>query len=338
VIQTGLPVKNADFVKSSGSGSLYSIAFVDTKELIRVLKKQEPDLIIIEGWQTAIGTETIKVGAINKIPILMVSHGLSINPFKNTIIEIARAVGWLPYKFITLPYLIKRISIITTLNEQSQNYRFNDRNLAIKLGKKIMPLVNTAININEKIIPLSQREKQILLVGYFSRIKNQLDAIEVLNLLPEDISMKFIGKCEGKYFEECKRKVLKYKLEHRVSFENDWETNIAVEIAKSQILMITSITEVLPLTILEASASGTPVISTPVGCIPDLNIGIIAENPIKMSKAVLKIINNKKIWEDLSTNGLNMYNKKYNKNIVKNQLFEAVNYTVEIFEKLNTKY
>ena len=69
--------------------------------------------------------------------------------------------------------------------------------------------------------------------------------------------------------------------------------------------------------VLEASASGIPVITSNRGGLPEVVIdgltGIIIEqlNPDNASKAIIKLVKNKYLREELGNNGIRFVNKNY---------------------------
>jgi glycosyltransferase involved in cell wall biosynthesis len=85
----------------------------------------------------------------------------------------------------------------------------------------------------------------------------------------------------------------------------------------SKIFVLPSRWEGLPMVILEAMAHGLPVISTPVGGIPEVitngenGILIPKENPYSLSEAILRVLNNEELLEKLSQNAYEIVRKYY---------------------------
>lgn len=318
-----LNLTNKFYVESRGSGSLYSKAKVNKFCLRDIFNKIQPDLVIVEGWQTALTDSAIDVANDLKLPLLVVSHGVSLHPFSYRFTDIARSILWFYYRF----RLIKRISklkIITTLDLTAISKRFYDREIATKKSVTVVSLVNSPVNFCSSVFSRSERKNQIIVVGYFSYIKNQLAAIEVFSQLSKDLKMVFVGPKKGRYYKKCLDLVIKKGLELRVSFYDDEECNIAEEISRSLVMLCTSITEVLPISILEAMASRTPYVAPEIGAIPSLRSGIIANDINSQKEAIERLVKDEIFWNDISCRGASEYAARFTLENVSNQLMNAV--------------
>lgn len=311
-------------IPSKGSGALYSPAKVDKRLLTKTIKQIGPDLVILEAWQTALTDSTLMLANKMKIPTLMISHGISIHPYANTIRHWIRAIAWWPYRFFLLPKLIKKLSAITTLDLQSQSLRFDDRNMAVFLNKPVVELANAPIHHANLFVPRSRRKSQILCVGYFSLIKNQLRVLEILKNLPDYIEVAFIGKRDGCYYQKCQKIVNDYGLRDRVKFFDGEECDIAKEISESMVLFQPSITEALPIALIESMASGTPFVATTVGAVPSLSGGILANNLSDQIAAILKIFDNAYLWEEMSQAGLTDYEGRFSHKRIRENLLQSI--------------
>jgi len=324
VLHEKLLVDKSFCVRSLGSGALYSPARVDRLSLVRALKDSQADLIIIEGWQTALTTFSIEEAYELKIPILMISHGSSVTPFNDKFIELFRALGWKYYKNFVLPRLISKIHALTTLDLTASSTRFYDRDLAIRLGKPVQLLVNCPANMNSLYVERLYRKPQILVIGYYSRIKNQLDAVDLAATIPQGFNFKFVGPKHGSYYKKCVHRVATLGIKEKVFFLDDSECNLAEEISNSLLVLSTSITEALPITLIESMAAGTPFVATDVGAVSSLKGGLIAYGILDMRKHLLRLLIDHEIWNKLSLQGREKYYESYTESIVGDQLFKAI--------------
>ena len=224
VINYKAPVKKY-YIEARGSGAIYSRVKIIKKDLIDLFKKASPDLIILESWQTAITDSSIKIADSLKIPILMISHGISIMPYTRGFYDFLRYLSWVPY-LLNFTNLLSKVTAITTLNEFSESKRFLDRKLANLIGVPCLKLTNHPINFSRERNDLNSRKKQILVVGYFSRVKNQLAAIRAINLLPTPFRLILVGKKEGQYYQKCLKEVSRLKISHKVDFFDDNRINL----------------------------------------------------------------------------------------------------------------
>ena len=319
-----LPVKNRAHIPASGSGALYSPANVNRELLKKTITENESDLVIVEAWQTALTEAAIEVAYELKIPVLMISHGISLHPFNSSIVQQLRALAWIPYRLFKLPALVKKLSAITTLDEISSSPRFYDRDLATKFGIPVVPLKNFPAHVISPYVPLNERLMQILVVGYFSPIKNQLAVIELLEKIPSHIDCVFIGQRKGAYFEACKNRVAELKLNKRVKFLQDDECDLAQQIAQSTLVFAPSLTEALPMTLIEAMASGTPFVATSVGAVGGLVGGMLADSENAQVNAIESLFDSPNLWEKYSITGRAQYESEFTEQHIAAQLEQAV--------------
>jgi glycosyltransferase involved in cell wall biosynthesis len=201
--------------------------------------------------------------------------------------------------------------------------RFYDRDRALKLGVPVRLLVNSPIHIGSNVVSRKNRKSQILVIGYFSPIKNQMEAIEMLKFIPGGISLRFIGNKAGSYYKKCEKYSLSVGLRDRIIFSDDSECDLTNELAKSLLVFMPSLTEALPLTLLEAMAAGTPFVASSVG-VTSLKGGYYLPSAKLRKIAVQELIEEDNKWKKLSNEGLEHFKNFYSKEISKRQLIEFV--------------
>ena len=85
----------------------------------------------------------------------------------------------------------------------------------------------------------------------------------------------------------------------------------------SDLLVLPSYTEGLPLVILEAMAAGLPVVATPVGGIPEVVIHqetgflVPVENVQALGDAILRLLQNPLLRNEMGNKGLEMVNENF---------------------------
>lgn len=319
-----LLTKNKFWVYAGVTKSIFSKVNVDIKLIEKILVEQDVDLLIIEGWQTQLTDTAVEVGYSLKIPVVMISHGISLHPFTICMRDLFRSLLWCKYRFIRFPRLLNMLSGLSVLDFDAQSNRFYDRDIAIKNKKIIYKLVNTPHHISTRVRNREDRLPQIVVVGYFSYVKNQLTALRILKKLDANIKIKFIGEKSGKYYKKCIRYTVKNNLIDRVIFSSDLECSISEEISKSILALSTSITEVQPLFLLEAMASGTPFISYNVGAVSKMVGGECCDNEDDLLKKISKLLNDRDSWNRYSSLGVRQIEDDFNKEKVKSQLKEII--------------
>lgn len=328
VLHEGLGAARRYHVQASGSGALYSPGRVDRDALRAAIGEFNPQLVITEAWQTALTDAAIEIAHELRIPVLMVSHGVSLHPFTEQLRDRARALAWCFYRWYRLPRLVAKLSAVTTLSESARTQRFHDRDLARRLGKPVHKLGNFPVHWRAPVLARAQREAKIVVVGYFSAVKNQLSALEVLRLLPTALRLVFVGPRAGAYYDACANRAAAWGLLPRVSFLEDSECDLAEEIGSSLMLLSTSVTEALPICLLEGMASGTPVVATPVGAVPDLGAGLLSASPSGQANAAVALWQDAVLWEQESRKGLLAHEARFSRERVKQDLDAAVALTV----------
>ena len=299
------------YISSRGSGALYSPSRISLEDLRHLLNKIKPSLIIVQGWQTGLSEAVVKVGNELGINILLISHGVSVHPFTYLPRDLLRSAGWFFYRNFVLRSMIRRLSGLTALDLTCDSNRFHDRKLASKLSVPVYKLQNFPIHMPQRFLPFSERKRQLLVVGYFSYIKNQLAAINMLLALPSDIKLIFLGRKSGAYYERCLALVDRLKLADRIQFVSDDECSVSALMAESIVVLSTSITEAMPINLIEASASGTPFVARSIGAIPSLNGGRCFRDDVAMIDEVRILCGSPSYWNIFSKRGLEQYRKEF---------------------------
>ncbi len=177
-----------------------------------------------------------------------------------------------------------------------------------------------------------QKEKVILFVGRLYQRKG-LDTL--LESVPKVIQRvkdaKFIISGEG--FKQIKEKLLrltkKLDIERYVSFAGYFPDDKLPDLyAASDIFVLPALYENFPFAILEAQATGLPVVSTIVGGIPEIisnkENGLLVEpsNREQITQALLFLLENQEFAERLGRNARRLVEKKYAWPIVTGQLVD----------------
>ena len=324
ILEEQLAVAGKFHVTAKGSGAIYSPVKVDKVSLNFLIQKVQPDLVIVEALQTAIGDASVLIAAELGFPVVLISHGVSVHPFASNPIDLLRSLGWLHYRWLKLPKLISKLSGISCLSLTSKSSRFFDRDIALKFGIPTYQLNNFPINMAVTTDKVIDREFDLLLIGYFSRVKNQIEAINILRKLASNRSLVLIGKKSGIYYKRCVRLVNRLNLQHRVTFLSDTECSIASMIIRSKLLLLTSITEVQPIVLIEAMASGTPFIASNVGCVSDMRGGFCSSSTDALISKIQELSDKSELWAQYSIEGIEHYKKFHTRSVVARALKQII--------------
>lgn len=210
---------------------------------------------------------------------------------------------------------LKDADKVIVLGESWKNFIYNLDN-EIKI--EVMP--NFVKSVSE-IVKFDYKKIRIVFLAVLIKRKGIFDLIESINLLIKEDSSKqleVIIAGSGKEQEEAIKRVKELNLEDIFIFTGWVDDNKKMEILlKSQIFVLPSYNEGLPVSILEAMSCGLPVVSTNVGSIEDAVIndynGIIV-NPgdiNSLKEALRSLINNSEKWNQYSLNGKKIIKEKY---------------------------
>jgi glycosyltransferase involved in cell wall biosynthesis len=112
----------------------------------------------------------------------------------------------------------------------------------------------------------------IIMVGLLSKHKNQLLGIKAIERLVEkriQIRLNICGNTNTVYAQECMEYVSEHHLENVVRFEG-FVSSIAEQLYMADAFLCVSRDESFPFSIVEAMASGLPIITVPVAGVPEV--------------------------------------------------------------------
>ena len=220
-------------------------------EIRKILKESKPDVV---------ATHSSKAGLIGRIaawslriPTVFTAHGWAftegVTPRKRRLyVAIEKGIGRITDKVITVSHYDRLLAVSNDVLPMNKMKTVHNG---------VLPLKHIA-KLNQKITHVN-----ILMVARFDVPKRQLNLIracEKLRDMPWRLS--FIG--DGTKLEEARGYVEKRNLHDRVLFYGEMN-NIEIHLSKSQIFVLLSDYEGLPLSILEAMQVGLPIIASDVG-------------------------------------------------------------------------
>lgn len=292
------------------------------KEYVNFIINFNCDVIVFE-CATCVTTDVL-LPYLDKIKgkKILHSHGLSgllLKPFnlKHSVVStVANTYHWLwcQYYFSNiLPKYLKKFDLTICLSEVDNTLQYcRSHNCPVQI------LENAADDIFFK-----ERDrlhfKEIVLLGlpYFlsvanyTHIKNQKGILEeYYKSNRDDYAMVFIGLEKTDYYNELLKynNQLEKKYGHRAilfltNIERKYIPNI---VENSTLYLVGSTWEMYSISIIEAMTKGVPFISTNVGNAFILPGGITVDKLTDMNHAINSLVNNSKLYKNLSTQG-----KKY---------------------------
>ena len=185
---------------------------------------------------------------------------------------------------------------------------------------------------------LNEDEVAVAIVGRLAPIKNHGLFLDTITLLAQkDIRARYFIVGDGQEKPLIEKRVKELEAQYGLKIElTSWIKDIATFNAGMDIICLSSDNEGTPVSLIEAQASGVPVVSTDVGGVKDIldegNTGFVVpkRDPEAFSKKLQLLIENKEIRTKMSQNGWNFVRDKFHyTTLVKNM----ESYYAELIEK-----
>jgi len=252
-------------------------------------------------------------------PLLLTEHGIYTREREEEIIK-ADWVNteykktWIRYFHFIASGVYKNADKVISLFNKA-------REIQIALGsgaEKTIVIPNGVDLIRFKVC---ETEKSYLVVAAVLRIvpikdvKTLLRAFKIVNNSMSETKLLLLGPCDEdeKYYEECKILTELLGIVDKVEFLG--QRDIRLFFPDIDVLVLTSISEGQPLSILEGMASGIPCVATDVGSCRELieggpnddlgPAGIITQpvSPQETAEAILEILNNRELRDRMKIAG-----------------------------------
>ncbi len=178
--------------------------------------------------------------------------------------------------FSKLKYNNKYIYKIVSVSKAVEKI-FNDINISKEKLLTIYDAINVSEFANKSKTSLIHEElnlpEELKIIGNISSLAKQKDLVTFINtaekVIKKNSHVRFVILGTGSEEHTLKELVQAKQLENSIYFLG-FKTNVADYLKEFDILLMTSITEGLPLTIYEAFASKIPIVSTKAGGIPEV--------------------------------------------------------------------
>lgn len=291
-------------------------------KLRKFIKNVRPDILSLHSSKAGIIGRLASV--LLGVPVVFTAHGWS---FAEGINNNQRKLYALIEKILA-PLLDK----VITVSHQ-------DKNLAIEMGvlgaEKQIVVHNGIPTLSHSSISgrmCKHEEKvRIVCVARFSEQKDHGTLLQALNLLPQvNWELVLIGK--GPLMENVRNLALTLGVEDKVSFFGE-RNDVEEILSSSDIFVLPSNWEGLPLSILEAMRAGLPVIATDVGGVSeiitnDINGYLVPPKNIDMLQSRLnKLLSSADLRRRLGQNGKKTFEENFS--------FEEMYYkTLSVYESV----
>jgi glycosyltransferase involved in cell wall biosynthesis len=221
-------------------------------------------------------------------------------------------------------------AIVLTRNMEIKIQKYTNKPLIIipnGIDLRIYESVSKLNIYNELNIPSD--EKIIVFLGRLHPVKGLDYLIESFYLITnryQNVSLLIIGK--GSELSAIRNLANKYNLNSKIFFNSKVSNKeIPNYLSACNIFVLPSLSEGFPTVVLEAMASGLPIVATNVGGLPDIiqenKNGFLVEpkNPEKMAERILFLLNN-----PYECKKIGVYNKEYVKNYQWNDVIDKLEF------------
>lgn len=250
--------------------------FISLLFFIPWIKKYNPS-VLYSAWAFPDSVGVSMLNSFLKLPFFVKVHGTDVN--ENT--------QYLSRKKLMNKWLSKAKNIFCASNALSEKLQ------DIGIPKNKLCVNYNGVNSDIFYPCENQIPNKIVFVGSLIEtkgVKELIDAFLELSLNLPDVSLNIIGEGPLKPYlaEKISEKGLNVNLLGSIPL-----IDVAKEVRTSGLLVLPSYREGVPNVVLEAFASGVPVVATNVGGIPEVvneNVGVLvnAQNTHELSKAIMK--------------------------------------------------
>ncbi len=268
-------------------------------KLYSIFKKYQFDIVHTHSSKTGfLGRIAARMAGIKHI--VHTVHGLPFNPSQNCITQLI-------YKKLEI-LASKYCDKIIFVNENERIYSIKN---GITSSKKSLTIYN-GVKIESSSKNNFNSDK--LVIGYIGRFSKQKNTIQTINtaieICKKEKSIEFVFVGDGPDFETCLNLVCRAKLENNIKLIG-WKYNTKEYLKDFDILLLYSLWEGLPLSILEAMSIGLPVICSDITGNNELvtsETGYLVKknNPADLKKTILYISKN---MNELPQKGLKAFKK-----------------------------
>jgi len=295
--------------------------FVNTS-MSKEIENDKPDIIHTIGLRSFQSIIAWRVSKKLNIPLVVSDQGgLTTHPF------LAESGFFLKTLYKIQDFFIRKIindaSVISVANEYEQKI-FSSLN-----KKSRIEIIRNGINLKKLVSKHNFKEKYqinsnfILFVGRFSKskgIETLINAFSIVKneLKDSNIHLVIMGVDFG-YQAEMEKLIKKLNLSEEIKvIKNPPRDDVISAYGESEFLVLPSQWELSPLVPLESFAFKKPVISTNSHGIPytvqNNKNGILVEpeNPLELSNAMVKLLNDTELREKLGLSGYNFVNEECN--------------------------
>ena len=257
--------------------------------IVKEIRRFKPDVI---------HTHTAKAGVLGRLASLLAGRGaVRVHTFHGHLLH-----GYFIKALTRVVILIEKFFAARTRVLIAIGSKVKEELLAVGIGKSdkyrvFFPGLPAPKAISkadaQNSLGLSTQPLYITYVGRLTQIKRPDRLLDVANECKQrGLDLRFLIAGEGELFESSKARAQREQL--NVTFFG-WRSDIAQIFSASDIAILTSDNEGIPLTLIQAAQAGLPIVATNVGSISDIVIDqstgyLTSTNASDMADAIEKLV------------------------------------------------
>lgn len=238
-----------------------------------------PDADAYHAISTGYGGLLASMGAyVNKKPLLLTEHGIYTREREEEIIRakwVARAFKkhWIDFFYMLSDLIYSRAFRVTSLFTNAMRTQIDmgcdgGKCRVIENGISYERLCNIPLKEEDGIVDIGA----VVRLAPIKDIKTMIYAFFELAARMDNVRLHIMGGVDDEeYANECYALVKQLRLEDKIIFTG--RVNIIEYFEKLDFTLLTSISEVQPLSVLESFAAKRPCVTTDVGCCRELLLG-----------------------------------------------------------------
>lgn len=271
-------------------------------KLIALIRRENPDVI---------HTHTAKAGVLGRLAaILASSNALKVHTFHGHLLH-GYFAGWKIKLVIAIErFLASRTNVLIAVGNQVKEDLLKAKIGSREQYKVFYPGLPLPADIDRdrarEELGLELNAIYCTFVGRLTQIKRPDRLLDVVAACQaRGLDLKFLVAGEGELFETSKARALQEKLP--VTFLG-WRSDIDQLFAASDIAILTSDNEGIPLTLIQAAFAGIPIVAPRVGSISDIVIdgetGFLTSTQAgAMASALSALVTDEELREELGSVG-----------------------------------
>ena len=270
--------------------------------LVSLIRKYKPDVI---------HTHTAKAGVLGRLASLLAGRGaVRVHTFHGHLLH-----GYFSSALTKLVILIEKFFAARTSVLIAIGSKVKEDLLAAGIGRADkyqvffpgLPAPKTGSKAAaQSALGISSEVLYCTFVGRLTQIKRPDRLLDVAaECKRRGIDLRFLVAGEGELFESSKQRALKDQL--NVTFFG-WRSDIDQIFAASDIAILTSDNEGIPLTLIQAAQAGLPIVATDVGSISDIVINestgyLTSTTAAEMADAIEKLVRDPQLRQMMGAAG-----------------------------------